>query len=249
MTQVLKLTPPGEKKLVVLEGDKLVAYQDDAGVWTIGKGHTGPDVYKGKKISQQESNRLFEIDQPKYWKPVSKMLPNVPVPQNVLEGLFFFSYNIGAAGFLNSSAAAYFKRMTVFNRDTITQLGVRMKMYNKVTVNGKKVVSKGLVNRRAQEVAWMLGASTAPVTTKQKVAAVAAIGGGAVGVVDQSGNLPTVDNTGTLQSIVDNVGVFGMSGSTVLATIGSLVVIGVLGYIMYKKFFPPVAADGTEAGE
>ena len=37
------------------EGCRLTAYQDQVGVWTIGYGHTGPDVTPGLTITEEQS--------------------------------------------------------------------------------------------------------------------------------------------------------------------------------------------------
>jgi lysozyme len=44
------------------EGCRLVAYQDVAGVWTIGWGHTGKDVYEGLVWTQQQADEAREHD-------------------------------------------------------------------------------------------------------------------------------------------------------------------------------------------
>ncbi len=44
------------------EGDKLVAYQDQGGVWTIGRGHTGPGIVEGLVWTQAESDAAFAKD-------------------------------------------------------------------------------------------------------------------------------------------------------------------------------------------
>lgn len=44
------------------EGCKLVAYQDIAGIWTIGWGHTGKDVHQGLVWSQEQADEALEHD-------------------------------------------------------------------------------------------------------------------------------------------------------------------------------------------
>lgn len=44
------------------EGELLKAYQDTVGVWTIGVGHTGPEVVRGLVISKEKSDDWFEED-------------------------------------------------------------------------------------------------------------------------------------------------------------------------------------------
>ena len=47
----------------VFEGSHLTAYQDSGGVWTIGKGHTGPEVKFGVTITKEQEELLFAQDQ------------------------------------------------------------------------------------------------------------------------------------------------------------------------------------------
>lgn len=44
------------------EGCRLAAYQDTLGVWTIGYGHTGPDIYDGLIWTQAECDAVFNDD-------------------------------------------------------------------------------------------------------------------------------------------------------------------------------------------
>jgi len=46
----------------VFEGVRLTAYQDSGGVWTIGFGHTGPDVVSGQTITMETAALLLELD-------------------------------------------------------------------------------------------------------------------------------------------------------------------------------------------
>ena len=49
-------------KLKEFEGLRLEAYQDAAGVWTIGYGHTGRDVKRGDRISEYWATDLLKRD-------------------------------------------------------------------------------------------------------------------------------------------------------------------------------------------
>jgi GH24 family phage-related lysozyme (muramidase) len=229
----MEMTPQGLNKLDKLEGDKLVAYLDDAGVWTIGKGWTGlvrgQRIHKGMRITQAESDELFRIGLKPYVAQVNALI-KFPVPQRVFEAQVMLAWNIGWVGWKKSSAAQFFSRNSTWNAETIAQLGALMKRYNKIKKNGKFVVSNGLNNRRSQEVAWMQGQNKAPMPVKQKVAAAVGVTSAVTVGADQSG----IDS-GTLQSVVDNASIFGMTGSTTLALIGSILVIGVVGYIVYSQ--------------
>jgi len=49
--------------IAVFEGERLKAYQDSGGVWTIGIGHTGPDVVEGMVASPEQVAAWFKEDQ------------------------------------------------------------------------------------------------------------------------------------------------------------------------------------------
>ena len=56
----MKLSDKGRDLLERLEAKRLKAYKCSAGVWTIGIGHTGEDVYEGLEITDEEVTRLFK---------------------------------------------------------------------------------------------------------------------------------------------------------------------------------------------
>lgn len=63
------------------EGLRLTAYQDSVGVWTIGYGHTGPDVHPGLTITQQQAGALLQQDVAGAVATVNGMV-KVPLSQN-----------------------------------------------------------------------------------------------------------------------------------------------------------------------
>ena len=127
------------------EGVEYKPYLDVAGVWTVCQGVTGPDVIKGKKYTQKECDALLAKHLAIHQKAVDKAL-KVNVPVNVRAALYSLSYNIGTNAMRNSTA------MRKMNQGDIYGGCKAFKMWNKITVNGKKVVSKGLDNRRDYEV-------------------------------------------------------------------------------------------------
>lgn len=234
----MEMTQAGLNKLTKLEADKLVSYQDDAGVWTIGRGWTGlvrgRKIGAGMRITQAESDELFRIGLKPYVAQVNA-LTQPGTPQRVFEAQVMLAWNLGWAGWKTSSAARFYSTNRVWNSNTIAQLGELMKRYNKVRIKGVLKVSNGLINRRNGEVAWMQGSNSAPMPVKQKVATAVGVVSGGAAVVDQTGLTDSVDTTNTLQSVIDSAGMFGMTGSTTLALIGSVLVIGVVAYIVYSK--------------
>ncbi len=234
----MEMTQQGLNKLTKLEADKLVAYKDDGGVWTIGRGWTGrvrgKPIGAGTRITQAESDELFRTGLAPYVAQVNA-LTQPGTPQRVFEAQVMLAWNIGWAGWKHSGAAKFYSTNRVWNNETIAKLGALMKQYNKVRIKGVLKVSNGLINRRAGEVAWMQGSNSAPMPVKQKVAAAVGVVSGGAAVVDQTGLTDTVDTTNTLQTVIDSAGIFGMTGSTTLAAIGSVLVIGVVAYIVYSK--------------
>ena len=63
------------------EGLRLNAYLCPARVWTIGYGHTGADVVKGKVITKEQAEIYFKNDIAIHENNVSKLV-KVPLNQN-----------------------------------------------------------------------------------------------------------------------------------------------------------------------
>ena len=69
----------GKELLKFHEGERLTAYQDTRGFWTIGVGHLLPDPrdpkWRGYKISQEACDKLFQMDWVKHIDLVRKYAP------------------------------------------------------------------------------------------------------------------------------------------------------------------------------
>lgn len=75
--------------IAVFEGERLTAYQDTGGIWTIGIGHTGPDVVGGLVISHEDSVQLFAADT----EHLFTMVGGMPVLKAA--AMVSFGYNCG----------------------------------------------------------------------------------------------------------------------------------------------------------
>jgi lysozyme len=94
MTLADSITEKAYALIAVFEGEKLSAYQDSGGVWTIGLGHTGPDVHQGMSISSGEASRLFASD----CKPLIKhAFGKLGLTDWQQAALVSFGYNCGLA--------------------------------------------------------------------------------------------------------------------------------------------------------
>lgn len=80
----------------------LTAYQDQRGIWTIGWGHTGPDVYAGLVWTQAQADTQFLLDTQASIRHVTSGL-TVPVSQSQFDAMVSLAYNIGDYAFLSST--------------------------------------------------------------------------------------------------------------------------------------------------
>lgn len=83
------------------EGMRAEAYRCPAGVWTIGYGHTGGDVYPGRKVTNQEALELLQKDVTMALAVVDSAMPGLSDRKRV--ALTSLVYNIGSGAFRYSS--------------------------------------------------------------------------------------------------------------------------------------------------
>lgn len=121
------------------EGCRLEAYLCPANVWTIGYGHTGADVYKGKKITEPAAAALLADDLKRFEKAV--LQTGLPLSQNQFDGLVSFTYNCGAGNL----------KKLIKGRNH-AQIAEAMLLYTKAA--GREL--PGLVKRRQEERALFL---------------------------------------------------------------------------------------------
>ena len=84
-----------------LEGLQLTAYQDQVGRWTIGYGHTGPDVHAGLTISPARAQQLLESDLAAIACVNRAVTANIN--QNQFDALVDFVFNLGCGSLLSSA--------------------------------------------------------------------------------------------------------------------------------------------------
>ena len=128
----------------------LHSYKDSAGVWTIGWGSTmyktGKRVGPGETITQQDADDLLRWEVGNKQASVSAFVSNLKLNQNQYDALVSFAYNVGIGALQGSTLLKVIKKNPAdpYIRDFFA-------MWNKITVGGKKVVSKGLTLRRKRE--------------------------------------------------------------------------------------------------
>jgi lysozyme len=83
------------------EGCKLDAYQDIAGVWTIGWGHTGKDVYSGLTWTQAQADEALDHDLQAAQTLLAMYSPGLT--NGVLDAMTDFVFNLGIGNYRTST--------------------------------------------------------------------------------------------------------------------------------------------------
>ena len=130
------------------EGCELTADDDGGGVWTIGCGHTGDDVYLGLTISQTQAEELLREDLEKFESYIEDAV-EVEIDDNQFSALVCFCFNVspGTEGFGGSTL------LKLLNDGDYQGAANQFPVWNKV--NGEPW--PGLTRRRLVEQALFLG--------------------------------------------------------------------------------------------
>lgn len=92
------MTPKGLEVLIAREGEKLTAYRDSVGIWTIGVGHTtaagAPAVKPGMKITKAQSREILARDIVKFENAIMNAV-KVKLTPNQWDALFSICFNAG----------------------------------------------------------------------------------------------------------------------------------------------------------
>ena len=134
--------------LMRLEGLRLSAYKDQAGVWTVGYGHTGSDVRPDTvwTFDQAAAELYKEIES--FATGVDKLLGPTRVNQNQFDALAIFAYNIGLKAFAGSSVLTHILEGSF--RAAVYSWGKWCHIHDPIT--GELVPDRGLVARRTAEI-------------------------------------------------------------------------------------------------
>lgn len=122
------------------EGCRLTAYQDQVGVWTIGYGHTGPDVKPGMTITSAQAQDLLAQDVQGATACVNNVVA-VKLTQEEFDALVDFVFNLGAGAF---SGSTMLRRL---NAGDFTGAAAQFDLWDRA---GGAVVA-GLLRRRQEE--------------------------------------------------------------------------------------------------
>ena len=135
------------------EGCLLTSAQDQAGVWTIGYGHTGLTIGPGLKIDQATAEGYLANDEARFAGVVGDEVASAQAIAALTEhqyaALISFAFNLGSLGATVPGLVRTGK---------LSAVPSVMARYDHARVDGKLVELAGLKNRRAAEIAlWSTG--------------------------------------------------------------------------------------------
>ncbi len=116
----------------------LTAYKDQGGVWTVGYGHTGPEVTEGLQWTKEQAEYQLDVDLNRFYQIDHYVSENVN--DNQYSALICLCFNVGL------KAVKLSKTLRLINEGESPDQ--EWKGFNKV--NG--VISQGLINRRKYEL-------------------------------------------------------------------------------------------------
>lgn len=85
----------GKHDIEGYEGKRYKAYLDVAGIWTNGVGHTGPDVFEGQVVDEEQVQTWLTEDLKEAESDVERLV-KVPLTQGQFDALVSFFFNLGA---------------------------------------------------------------------------------------------------------------------------------------------------------
>lgn len=137
-----KITQDGLDFIQDVEGCKLYAYLDTGGVYTIGVGHTGPEVVKGLTCTMEQALQWLREDSEEAQEGVRRLVKGL-LTQNQFNALVSFVFNVGVGAFSKSTM------LKLINKGDFDGAANEFPKWNKD--NGKEIL--GLTKRRILEQA------------------------------------------------------------------------------------------------
>jgi lysozyme len=95
---MMNISGEGAALIKLFESCRLEAYPDPGTgdrPWTIGWGHTGPEVVPGLVWTQEQADNQFAIDVSSFVNDVNWLIEGYECTQNQFDALVSFAYNVG----------------------------------------------------------------------------------------------------------------------------------------------------------
>jgi lysozyme len=130
-----------------LEGFSLMPYQDQAGVWTVCAGHTGPDVIPGKAWTRAQCDIKDWQNLNHFGRVVVRCTDNAPLSRGQRDSLTVFAGNVGETAFCGSTLAKQMREGQYMVNDQFQRW-----VYISCRTAGGCQYNEGLFNRRVKEI-------------------------------------------------------------------------------------------------
>lgn len=146
MTNPTTISPRGIALIEEAEGLRLTAYPDPGtggDPWTIGVGHTGPEVHRGLVWTKEQCEAALRADISRFERGVTGLIGNHATTQGQFDALVSFAFNLGLRALGGSSLIRF------HNEGNYTAAAGE---FGKWTHAAGRVLP-GLVKRRAAEAA------------------------------------------------------------------------------------------------
>lgn len=131
------------------EGCKLEAYQDQADIWTVGYGTTGPGIVEGLTISQSTAEGMLLGHVKEVGLSLTDLI-KVSLGQNMFDACVSLAYNIGMGNFRKSTL------LQLINANDRQQAADEFLKWDHARIRGVETIDQGLLSRRAAERALFL---------------------------------------------------------------------------------------------
>lgn len=144
-----------EKLIDEFEGNRLRAYLDPVGIWTIGRGHTGPEVKPGLVWTEEQSLMALRLDI-QTARHIVKQGVARRITDSMMDALISFVFNVGPGGpkkdgFLVLKNGQHSTLRRKINGGVWDMAANEFPKWNKGTVDGRLISIAGLTRRRAAE--------------------------------------------------------------------------------------------------
>lgn len=152
----MRISPAGLARLQALEGWRAVVYRDEGGRETVGYGHllTESDLESKRfaaPLTREAGGRLLLDDLGPFERGVSRVV-TVSLAQHQFDALVCFAFNLGVQALRQSHL------LKAINAAAVPAvIEAEWMRWVRVSKAGVKVVSEGLVKRRADEVRMWRG--------------------------------------------------------------------------------------------
>lgn len=130
------------------EGCRLTAYQDQAGVWTVGWGQTGPKVVKGTAWTQAQADQSLSDALQWLWRRLDSDLGRDLLPQQAA-AILSLAYNVGLGALERSDM------WRLLQDGQVGPASEHFTRFDKVRLAGSQLLTTdpGLLRRRKAELA------------------------------------------------------------------------------------------------